>query len=598
MDKYGYVGDLYGHFGQACVHTRNNFDFESAAGVKKFRAYIDEAADLCIKYNGSLSGEHGDGQSRAELLPKMFGEELIGAFREFKSLWDPDWKMNPGKVISPYLATENLRHGPDFDPWSPATHFQYPEDEGRLDRAVMRCVGVGKCRRMDGGTMCPSFMVTREEEHSTRGRARLLFEMFEGREIPPNWQNEAVKDALDLCLACKGCKGDCPVNVDIATYKAEFLSHYYERRLRPIAAYTMGWIYWWARAAAIAPDVANFVMSLPITKKLGRVAPQRSMPRFARETFRERFQKRGPAAGLKPGLRQRVMLWPDTFNNHFRPETASAAVEVLEAAGYEVILPRKQLCCGRPLYDWGFLGLARGLLREALWELKPEIDSGVPIVGLEPSCVSVFRDELLNFFPVDEDAKRLSRQFVTLGELISRERDFPLPQLKRKALVQAHCHHKAIMRFDEEEALLRRIGLDLEHPDSGCCGMAGAFGFESDKYEISMRVGERVLLPKVREAAGDTLIIANGFSCREQIEQTTNRKAIHLSQVLQMALREGPSGPKGDWPERSYVEEQPRPSLARIAWRAAGIAAGVALLAVTVGLARRRRKRNDGSAKE
>ncbi|MGZ7032866.1 MAG: FAD-binding and (Fe-S)-binding domain-containing protein, partial [Thermoanaerobaculia bacterium] len=530
MNKFGYAGDLYGHFGQACVHTRNNFDFDTEKGVATYRAYIEEAADLCVQYGGSLSGEHGDGQSRAELLPKMFGEELIGAFREFKSLWDPDWKMNPGKVISPYLATENLRHGPDFDPWSPETHFHYPEDEGRLDRAVMRCVGVGKCRRLDGGTMCPSFMATREEEHSTRGRARLLFEMFEGREIPASWQNEAVKESLDLCLACKGCKGDCPVNVDMATYKAEFLSHYYERRLRPLAAYTMGWIYWWARAARFVPEVANFIMSLPITKTLGGVAKERTMPRFARQTFREWFAKR-PTASRK----KRVMLWPDTFNNHFHPDTAIAAVEVLEAAGYEVDIPRKQICCGRPLYDWGFLGMAKGLLRECLRELGPEIEAGVPIIGLEPSCVSVFRDELQNFFPGDDKADRLRKQFLTLSEFVARERDFPVPVLKRKALVQAHCHHKAIMRFDDEESLLRRIGLDLENPDSGCCGMAGAFGFESDKYDVSMRVGERVLLPKVREAALDTLVIADGFSCREQIEQTTNRKALHLSQVMQMA---------------------------------------------------------------
>ncbi len=548
-----------------------------------------------------FSGEHGDGQARAELLPKMFGEELIGAFREFKSLWDPDWKMNPGKVISPYLATENLRHGPEYDPWSPETHFHYPEDEGRLDRAVMRCVGVGKCRRMDGGTMCPSFMVTREEEHSTRGRARLLFEMFEGREIPANWQNEAVKESLDLCLACKGCKGDCPVNVDMATYKAEFLSHYYERRLRPLAAYTMGWIYWWARAAALAPDIANFIMSLPITKKLGGVAKERTMPRFARHTFREWFES-GVRQSRRPSssnVRKKVMLWPDTFNNHFHPDTAMAAVEVLEAAGYEVVIPRKQICCGRPLYDWGFLGLAKGLLRESLQELQPEIEAGVPIIGLEPSCISVFRDELQNFFPGDERATRLSRQFLTLSEFLIRERDFAVPQLKRKALVQAHCHHKAIMRFDDEEKLLKRIGLDLDNPDSGCCGMAGAFGFESDKFEISMRVGERVLLPKVREASLDTLIIANGFSCREQIEQTTNRKALHLSQVLQMALHDGPGGPKGDLPERSYVEKQPAPDFKRMAVAGARVVAGVALLAGAVAIARwwrKRRARGSGVA--
>ena len=533
LDRYGYVGDLYGHFGQACVHTRNNFDLETAEGIAKYRAYVDEAADLCVKYNGSLSGEHGDGQSRAELLPKMFGEELVGAFREFKSLWDPDWKMNPGKVVNPYHITENLHLGADFRPWSPKTHFTYPEDQARLDRAVLRCVGVGKCRRMDGGTMCPSFMVTREEQHSTRGRARLLFEMFEGQAIPASWHNEAVKDALDLCLSCKGCKGDCPVNVDMATYKAEFLSHYYARRLRPIAAYTMGWIHIWSRLAAHAPRLANALMSL--SKPFIGIAPQRRMPRYARKTFVQQFDvaARGGGASQKG----KVLLWPDTFNNYFHPDTALAAAEVLESLGYQVTIPRKNLCCGRPLYDWGFLGMAKKLLREVMRELRSELSEGTPIIGLEPSCVSVFRDELGNLFAGDEDALRLQKSVVTLSEFLDRE-NVRLPQLKRKALVQSHCHHNAIMRFTAEESVMKKMALDFEHPDTGCCGMAGAFGFEKDHYDISIRVGERALLPKVRQASDDTLIIADGFSCREQIEQTTGRHAVHLAEVLRMALRE------------------------------------------------------------
>ncbi|MEK6374563.1 MAG: FAD-binding and (Fe-S)-binding domain-containing protein [Acidobacteriota bacterium] len=592
LNKYGYSGDLYGHFGQACVHTRNNFDLETAPGIAKFRAYLDDAADLCVKYNGSLSGEHGDGQARADLLPKMFGEELMGAFREFKALWDPEWKMNPGKVITPYHPTENLRLGSDYHPWSPETHFRFPDDNGRLDRAVLRCVGVGKCRRMDGGTMCPSYMVTREEEHSTRGRARLLFEMFQGEAIADSWRNEEVKDALDLCLACKGCKGECPVNVDMATYKAEFLSHYYERRLRPIGAYTMGWIHIWARVAALAPGLANLLM--PLAKKFGGIAPEREMPRFAKKTFLERcgtgFSPSSRADGLKPVLHEphrRVLLWPDTFNNHFHPDTAMAAVDVLEAAGYHVTLPRKQLCCGRPLYDWGFLGMAKDLLRETMDVLKPELDEGVPIVVLEPSCASVFRDELPNLFPGHEDARRLREATMTLSEFIVRE-NIDVPKLDRKALVQAHCHHSAVLRFGDEETVLRKMGLDVEHPDSGCCGMAGAFGFEKgEKYEISVRAGERVLLPKVREAARDTLIVADGFSCREQIAQSTNRQALHLAQVLQMALRDGPAGPKGDLPERHYIEEQPGPDLRK--WGA--IAGGIALLVGAIALARKWRRR-------
>jgi FAD/FMN-containing dehydrogenase/Fe-S oxidoreductase len=580
LNKYGYSGDLYGHFGEACVHTRNNFDLESSAGIAKFRAYLDDAADLCIKYGGSLSGEHGDGQARADLLPKMYGDELMTAFREFKSLWDPEWKMNPGKVVTAYHPHENLRLGSDYRPWSPETHFHFPEDNGKLDRAVLRCVGVGKCRRLDAGTMCPSFMATREEEHSTRGRARMLFEMFQGEATPADWRNEAVKESLDLCLACKGCKGECPVNVDMATYKAEFLSHYYERRVRPLGAYTMGWIHLWARVASLMPDLANLLA--PLGKRFLGIAPQREMPRFARQTFAKRFgvrrQSRRFESGSSAAALRHVLLWPDTFNNYFHPDTAVAAQEFLESAGYEVTLPRRELCCGRPLYDWGFLGMAKALLRQTIDALQPELDAGIPIVVLEPSCASVFRDELPNLFPNDAGAKRLRELVMTLSEFIVRE-NIDVPRLDRKALVQAHCHHAAVLRFADEETVLKKMGLDVEHPDSGCCGMAGAFGFEKgDKYEISMRAGERVLLPKVREAERTTLIVADGFSCREQIAQTTQREALHLAQVLQMAMHDGPAGPKGDLPERHYIEEQRAPDKRRALAVGAGVALGAAII--------------------
>ena len=533
LERYEYGGDLYGHFGQGCVHTRTNFDLKSEPGIKKFRAFLEEAADLVASYGGSFSGEHGDGQARAELLPKMFGEELMGAFREFKSIWDPDWKMNPGKLITPYSPTENLRLGAQYKPWNPKTHFAYEEDEGRMNHAMLRCVGVGRCRRLDGGTMCPSYQVTREEEHSTRGRAHLLFEMFQGQAIPPTWKNEAVKDALDLCLACKGCKGDCPTGVDMATYKAEFLSHYYKGRLRPMPAYAMGWIYWWAGMASKTPRLANAFMRFPLTKIFGGIARQRRMPQFALRTFREQW----PERRRRGASRRRVVLWADTFNNHFLPETALAAGEVLEAAGYEVIVPRKRLCCGRPLYDWGFLGMAKRLLRETLDGLAYEIDEGLPVIGLEPSCVSVFRDELTNLFPRDERAKKLATNAMTLTEFIQREGTaFPVGTLRRKALVQGHCHHKAVIRFDAEDHVLQRLGLDYEHPDSGCCGMAGAFGFQREHYDVSMRVGERVILPMVRQSGEDTLIIADGFSCREQIAQATGRHPLHIAEVLKMAM--------------------------------------------------------------
>ncbi|HUP43950.1 MAG TPA: FAD-linked oxidase C-terminal domain-containing protein [Thermoanaerobaculia bacterium] len=536
LERYEYGGDLYGHFGEGCVHTRTNFDLKSAPGIAKFRAFIDEAADLVVSYGGSISGEHGDGQARGELLPKMFGPELMEAFREFKSIWDPDWKMNPGKLISPYSLTENLRLGEAYAPWNPKTHFSYEEDEGKMSHAMLRCVGVGRCRRLDGGTMCPSYQVTREEEHSTRGRAHLLFEMFQGNVVASTWRNQTVKDALDLCLACKGCKGDCPTGVDVATYKAEFLSHYYKGRLRPLPAYTMGWIYWWAGIASKMPRLANAFMRMPGVKTLGGIAGERKMPQFARRTFVDQWRNRGARGSAPAG--GRVLLWPDTFNNHFLPETALAAAEVLTNAGYEVVLPKRRLCCGRPLYDWGFLGMAKRLLREILESMSGEIEEGLPVIGLEPSCVSVFRDELTNLFPRDERARRLAQNTLTLSEFIQRQGvKFPVGSLQRKAIVQAHCHHKGVMRFDAEDHVLQRLGLDYEHPDSGCCGMAGAFGFQREHYDISMRVGERVILPAIRETERDTLVIADGFSCREQIEQATGRKTLHLAEVLKMAER-------------------------------------------------------------
>ncbi len=538
LEQYEYRWAFYGHFGQGCIHTRISFDLQTSAGIQKFRSFMNEAAGLVLNYGGSLSGEHGDGQARAELLPRMFGEELMGAFREFKALWDPDGKMNPGKVVNAYRLDENLRAGTGYISARPRTHFAFADDGGNMARATARCIGFGKCRRLEGGTMCPSFMVTREEQHSTRGRARLLFEMLQGNALDGGWRNEAVKHALDLCLACKGCKSDCPVNVDMATYKAEFLSHYYRGRLRPITGYTMGLIHRWVRLAALMPAVANFFTQTPllrsIAKRLAGIAPQRRIPVVAAQPFRHWFRKRGVYNQGNP----RIILWPDTFNNYFHPETAIAAVEVLEAMGYQVEVPEQVLCCGRPLYDYGMLNTARHLLRNILDALRVQIEEGVPVVGLEPSCVAVFRDELLNLFPDDEVARRLSQQTFLFSEFIAKQTaHYQLPQLHAKALVHGHCHHKALMKMTDEENVLSKLGLDYTILDSGCCGMAGAFGFEKDHYEVSIKIGERVLLPAVRNAGKDTLIITDGFSCREQIAQMTDRHALHLAQVIQMAIQ-------------------------------------------------------------
>jgi Fe-S oxidoreductase len=541
---------------------------------------MEEASSLVVSYGGSLSGEHGDGQSKAEFLGKMFGEELLGAFREFKSLWDPQWKMNPGKIVEPYRIDENLRLGSDYRPVEPETHFHYLQDGGSFNQATLRCVGIGECRRHEKGTMCPSYRATMEEMHSTRGRAHMLFEMAQGEVVRDGWKSEAVFDALDLCLSCKGCKGDCPVNVDVATYKAEFLSHYYEGRLRPRPAYSMGLIHWWAGIASLVPELANLAGAAPgladLIKTLAGVTPERPLPKFARQTFKSWFRHR--TRRLRSA--SKVILWADTFNNYFHPEVAAAAVDVLESAGFEVMVPAQHLCCGRPLYDYGMLDQAKSLLDRTLDALRTPIEAGVPMVGLEPSCVAVFRDEMADLLPHDEDAKRLHGQTFSLAEFLTQKvHGYRPPALRRKALVHGHCHQKAVIGMDHEEKLLRDMGLDADILDDGCCGMAGSFGFETAKYDLSMKVGELGVLPKVRAAAKDTLIVADGFSCKTQIEQATDRHALHLAQVLQMAARDGFNGTAGGYPERGWSKLRRNDNYLReILTAGAGLALGGLLL--------------------
>ena len=525
---HGYDASVYGHFGDGLIHCRVDFDLGTEKGLTNWRHFLDHAADLVVRYGGTLSGEHGDGQGRAELLEKMYGPELVRAFGEFKAIWDPDNKMNPGKVIDSYPITSNLRLGPEFRPFEYGGQFNYAEDGNSFTQATRRCVGVGACRRRDSdnGVMCPSYMATGEEKYSTRGRARLLFEMMRGETIEL-WKSREVEEALDLCLGCKGCKSDCPVHVDMATYKAEFRAQHYRGRLRPRAAYSMGLIHRWSHYAARLPGLANLAAGSSLGKWVAGIAPQRSVPPYAKRTFRSWYRERGKTGGNG----KRVMLWPDTFNNYFRPQTAIAATQVLESLGYEVAIPQRALCCGRPLYDWGRIDEAKALWRETMQTLETEIKAGTPIIGLEPACVSAFRDELIGLFPDNELAQQLSKQTSFFTEFLERH-DGDLPAVGGDALVQLHCHHHAVIKPDAEKAVLKRLGVNYEIMASGCCGMAGAFGFEKDKYDVSMKAAERVLLPKVRAAADDMVILADGFSCREQIEQGSARKARHIADII------------------------------------------------------------------
>jgi Fe-S oxidoreductase len=539
IEQYGYTTPMYGHFGQGCVHLRITFDLKTEEGVARFRSFIDEAADIVLKYGGSLSGEHGDGQARAALLPKMFGPELMQAFADFKSLWDPLNRMNPGKLIDPvavYDPAENLRIGPGYTPAAPKTWFQYPNDGGLFSEATTRCVGVGACRKVDSGTMCPSYMATREEKHSTRGRAHLLWEMMQGNLIADGWQNQEIKEALDLCLSCKACKTECPVNVDMAMWKSEFLAHHYEGKLHPLTHYAFGFMDRWASMASWAPSLANLPMSFGAVSKLAKktlgVAQQRELPRFAAASFRSQHLK---ARRHRPqGDGPAVLLWSDTWNNYFYPQALHAAVKVLESTGSRVQIPAKHICCGRPLYDFGFLDQARAYLLRILDEFEPQIRAGLPVVMLEPSCASVFRDELINFFPTDERALLLSRQTRMLSEFVAANPGHwqPPDLTGRKLIVQGHCHQKSLMTMKDEMKLMNSTGAEVTLLDSGCCGMAGPFGFEADHFDVSQTLAERVLLPAVRGATAADILVSNGFSCREQIAQNSERRAVHVSEVL------------------------------------------------------------------
>ncbi len=566
MNEYGYSSPFYGHYGQGCVHNRINFDFRSEAGIRKFREFIDRAADIVVQFGGSFSGEHGDGQSRAALLPKMFGPELMQAFREFKLLWDPDNRMNPGKLIDAvrvYDPIENLRHplrggqppsalprqeegadpasvahdegapGPaHLGNWEP--NFVFAKDQLSLEHATERCVGVGACRKASGGVMCPSYQATGEEMHSTRGRAHLLWEMLAGSLREEGFKSEAVNEALSLCLSCKACKTECPVQVDMAQYKAEFLAQRYKGRLHPLHHYIFGFADKMARFGSILPGLTNAILNGPLTspliKRIAGVAKQRRFPQLAPKPY----TKVRKALLATPQVPQ-VMLWPDTWNNYYHPQSLAAAEQLLREAGFEVKTAERHICCGRPLYDFGLLDQARTYLANVLSRMAPHIDSGRPFIFLEPSCASVFKDELPELFPNDPRAQLLRENTWLLADFLAAKAPAFAPDrlAGKQILIHGHCHHKAVFGGPKSEiALLRQAGAEVNMIEAGCCGMAGPFGFEADKFEVSQTIANQQLLPAVENAAPGTILVADGFSCREQIAQLGHRRAIHFAEVL------------------------------------------------------------------
>jgi FAD/FMN-containing dehydrogenase/Fe-S oxidoreductase len=593
LARHGRKGIYYGHFGDGCLHVRIDFDLLTRAGIANFRSFMEDAADAVVAHGGSLSGEHGDGQARSELLDRMYPKEIIAGFEEFKGIWDPDDRMNPGRIVRPAKMDEDLRIFVGMPTLPDRPMLAFAHDQGSLTRATRRCLGVGRCVTAAGGVMCPSYRATGEEMHSTRGRARLLFEMANGEVIRDGWKSGEVSEALDLCLSCKGCKRDCPVGVDMAAYKTEFLAQRYRRRIRPLAHYSMGALPRWLGLVSRVPGLARLANAAArrpvlaaVAKRLGGITPERDIPPLAPRPY-----TRAPAPGVPAsrgfhqgesgissavGLtesatrpdkipdsrgfegsahgRGRVLLWPDTFSNYFDPGILADATAVLSSLGYTVELPPRTVCCGLTWTSTGQVGAAQRVLRRSLRTMEPWLAAGVPVVGLEPSCTAALRADGTELLPDEPLAAALAEGVRTFAEVLAEHADELAeradPAAGLRALVQVHCHQHADLGADADRAVLQALGVDAEVLDSGCCGLAGNFGFERGHYEVSMACAERVLLPAVRAADPATAVLADGFSCRTQLRQAgtggPGGRPVHLAQLAARALGLAPaSSPVG-----------------------------------------------------
>jgi FAD/FMN-containing dehydrogenase/Fe-S oxidoreductase len=539
LTRHGRTGVVYGHFGEGCVHVRIDHDLLTDHGRAAYRSFQTDAADLVVAHDGSLSGEHGDGRARSELLTRMYSAPILSAFTAFKHAFDPANLLNPGILTDPAPFDADLKvelsrpHTIDLG-------FAYDSDDGDLGKAMRRCVGVGACRRTEGGGMCPSFRATRDERHSTRGRARLLFEMLDGHLAEDGWQSDDVADALDLCLGCKACRSECPVTVDMATYKAEFLHQRHRGRLRPASHYSMGWLPLWLAVARRAPRLANAVLAIPgvdrLVKQVGGIDRRRALPRLSPRRLRPWLRRRA----TRPDGDE-VVLWIDSFTSSFSPEIAMDAVAVLEAAGYRVRPSAPGLCCGLTWVSTGQLDIAKRVLRRTVRTLDGPDDC--PIVVLEPSCGAALRADLPELLP-DEGARRIAARIRTLAEAL-RDRELPLrPAPPSTAITQFHCHHRAILGTEDDQAVLERAEVSIDNVTEGCCGLAGNFGFEKGHFEVSRTCAEQSFLPHLATAGPDDVILADGYSCRLQIEQLGDRQAIHLAQLLRRRITPTPTAPR------------------------------------------------------
>ncbi|QGH68397.1 FAD-binding and (Fe-S)-binding domain-containing protein [Pseudactinotalea sp. HY158] len=540
MASYGVTGLPYGHFGDGCIHIRIDFPLDAPGGRQVFRDFLLDAGRLVAKHGGSASGEHGDGRARSELLPLQYSADAIAAFGEVKNLFDPDNLLNPGVLVDPDPLDHQLRR-PQAVTITAAGGFGFAHDQGSFTNAVHRCVGVGKCRADNsaaGGFMCPSYQATRDEKDSTRGRARVLQELTNGT-LVGGWDNPAVHESLDLCLSCKACSTDCPAGVDMAQYKSEVLHRTYRGKRRPIAHYALGWLPRWGRLLTAVPGVsalANAALKFrPLARlvlRAGGMDPRRGMVEFNTTRFSRWVRSHAPRAvpAAAPG-RPQVMLWADSFSEYLADDGARATLAVLEAAGFEVLLPPSQVCCGLTWISTGQLDGAKARLSQTMEVLAPYAEAGIPIVGVEPSCTAVLRSDLLDLFPDDARAHTLAGRTRTLAEVL-READFPLPDLSGHTIVvQPHCHQYSVSGFEADRALLAAAGAQVTEL-AGCCGMAGNFGMEAGHYEVSVAVAENALLPALREAPEGAIYLADGFSCRTQAEDLAGVRGMTLAQLL------------------------------------------------------------------